>query len=142
MQQFHPQVVEAAAATAMAASTAASNSHRYCLRYAGATNRLDLAVCTVSAGREYHPTYRQPPQVHEDSFDPVLLLSDVPARHVVDSSPWLALYRGMATPYPSAEEGARYVYEVLLPFFVEVPLPTALGKGRRRRVCAADSTKC
>ena len=28
----------------------------------------DLAVCTVSAGREYHPTYRQPLQVHEDSL--------------------------------------------------------------------------
>ena len=88
----------------------------------------DVAVCTASAGREYHPSYRLPLCVSDDAFDPVLMLHGVPTDRLVDSAPWLALYRGVAVAYPTYEEGARYVYEVLLPFFVDEPLPRAVAR--------------
>ena len=88
----------------------------------------DMAICTAYGGREYHPTYRRPLQVDDDSFDPILVLPGVPSHAVVDSAPWLALFRGLAEPYASAADAGRYVYEVLLPFLVEAPLPAAVGR--------------
>ena len=114
----------------------------------GIANALwDVAVCTASAGREYHPSYRQPLQVDEDDFDPVLVLAGVPSRTLVDSAPWFALFRGIAEPYPSAELGAQYVYETLLPFLAEAPLPRAIARQppppcfRRRAPATADCSR-
>ena len=45
------------------------------------------------------------------SFRVVRSLRGVPADHLVDSAPWLALFRAIATPLPSLDEGARIVYE-------------------------------
>ncbi|KAL1523488.1 hypothetical protein AB1Y20_018426 [Prymnesium parvum] len=73
--------------------------------------RWAIAVCSASAGLAYHPHFRQPLQV-DDEVDPVLVLPD--------------LYRGIAYSLPSADEGARLFYEVLLPFFAQQPLPAAL----------------
>ena len=58
----------------------------------------DVAVCTASAGREFHPAYRRVLQVDEDSFDPVMVLTGVASHSIVDSAPWLALFRGLAEP--------------------------------------------
>ena len=88
----------------------------------------DVAVCTACAGCAYHPNYRQPLLVSEDAFDPILTLHKVPSERLVDSAPWLALYRGLAVPYATREEGARFVYEVLLPFFADEPLPRAIAR--------------
>ena len=85
----------------------------------------DVVVCTASAGREYHPNYRTPLNVLADSFDPVLRLNGVSSDRLVDSAPWLALYRGIAFAHSSYEEGARHVYEVLLPYLIDAPLPDA-----------------
>ena len=73
------------------------------LRYAGATNRPGFGR-VHRIGSEY-PTYRQPLQARTAS-----IRSSFPTcRPGTLLTPWLALYRGMATPYPSAEEGALCV---------------------------------
>ena len=89
----------------------------------------DVAVCTASAGQEYHPRYREPLRGSDfDLLDPVLTLRSVPSRLLVDSAPWLALYRSLVVPYSSAADGSRNLYEVVLPYLAQMPLPAALGR--------------
>ena len=105
-----------------------------------------VAVCTASDGLEYHPQYREPLSA-EDLTDPVLLVREVPAYTVTDTAVWLQLFRGIAYPHKSAEEGMRTLYEVLLPFLAQAPLPAALTRSppsphcRRRRAANGDTTR-
>ena len=55
------------------------------------------------------------------------MLGDIPSYTVLDSAVWLQLFRGITYPYPSADEGARVFYEVLLPFLAQQPLPAAIA---------------
>lgn len=104
----------------------------------------DLAVCTAFHGHDFHPRHRQVLQVDDDSFDPVLMILNIPSSSLVDSAPWLSIFRGLLEPFASAEQGARYLYEVLLPFFAERSLLDVVSACpphpclRRRASCTAD----
>ena len=81
-----------------------------------------LAVCTASDGAEYHPHYPVPLRASPD-FDPCLFLRGVPGEKVLDSAVWVLLYGR----HGERRSSARTLYEVVLPFLHERPLPASLA---------------
>ena len=103
-----------------------------------------LAVCTASDGSEYHPQYPVPLR-SSANFDPCLFLRGIPKEKVLDSAVWALLYRAIAPE--KRHSSARTLYEVVLPFFHERPLPASLAAWppprlfRRARAAGGDASR-
>jgi len=109
-----------------------------------------MAVCTASDGAAYHPAYLAPLRV-TPSFDPCLLLRGIPDERLLDSSAWVVLFRGLQLDRrggaSTAEHTGRTLYEVVLPFLHQRPLPASLAASppprlwRRPRAPGGDASR-
>jgi len=108
----------------------------------------DVAVCSASCGLGYHPSHgggasSDCARLH----DPVLLVRGVHSARLLDSAPWLLLYRELAFRSSASTAGARTLYEVVLPFLSERSLPASLLRDppprefRRRAAPLGDRTR-
>ena len=81
----------------------------------------DMAVCSASAGLGYHPC-------HGEVYDPVLVVRRVRSERLLDSAPWVMLYRELAFSSAVGGAGARTLYEVVIPFLSGCSLPQAVAR--------------